>query len=130
MKYIIYNATTGEVLRTLSTTIETIALNTKAGEGFLPYLGNNFDIHVDVETKTIQPGRIDSRTADEKAKVEWFVVRRERDKRLSDTDWVSAKMLDQTGTITDEWRAYRQALRDVTKQVDPFNIVWPSLPKL
>lgn len=130
MKYIIYNATTGEVLRTLSTTIETIAINTKAGEGFLPYLGSNFDIHVDIATKTIMPGRIDSRTADEKARVEWFTVRRERDKRLAETDWVSSRYLDQVGVIPDEWRAYRQSLRDVTNQADPFNIIWPVLPKI
>jgi hypothetical protein len=26
------------------------------------------------------------------------------------------------------WAAYRQALRDVTLQPDPFNIVWPTPP--
>ncbi len=130
MKYIIYNSTTGEVLKSLSASFDTIELNVATGEGYLPYLGNNFDIHVDVETKTIKPGRIDSRSHDEKVRIEWYSVRKERDKRLSDTDWVSAKMLDQTGTITPEWRDYRQALRDVTSQSDPFQIVWPSLPKL
>ena len=132
MKYIIYNATTGEVLRTLSTTIETIQLNCKANEDYIAYLGNNYDIHVELVdgVKTIMPGRIDSRTADEKSRVEWFVVRRERDKRLNDTDWVSAKMLDQTGTIKDESIAYRQALRDVTEQLEQFQIVWPVLPKI
>ena len=130
MKYIIYNLTTGEVLKSLSASFDTIELNVSTGEGYLPYLGNNFDIHVDVETKTIQPGRIDSRSHEEKTRIEWYSVRKERDKRLIDTDWVSAKMLDQTGTITDEWRAYRQSLRDVTNQADPFNISWPLLPKI
>jgi hypothetical protein len=27
------------------------------------------------------------------------------------------------------WVAYRAALRDVTKQSDPFNIVWPVMPQ-
>jgi len=130
MKYIIYNATTGEVLRTLNTNLETIQLNTQAGEGFLPYLSDNFDIHVDVETRLIKPGRIDSRSQEEKDRVEWFVVRRERDKRLADTDWVSMRYLDQTGSIPAEWVAYRNALRDITNQSDPFQIVWPTLPLL
>ena len=27
-----------------------------------------------------------------------------------------------------QWQAYRQALRDITEQPDPFNIVWPETP--
>jgi len=27
-----------------------------------------------------------------------------------------------------EWVAYRQALRDLTTQTDPFNITWPASP--
>jgi hypothetical protein len=27
-----------------------------------------------------------------------------------------------------EWSAYRQALRDVTTQTDPFSITWPTKP--
>ena len=130
MKYLIYNLTTGEVLKSLSASFDTIELNVATGEGYLPYLGNNFDIHVDVDTKTIKPGRIDSRSHEEKTRIEWFTVRRERDKRLAETDWVSSRYLDQVGVIPDEWRAYRQSLRDVTKQLDPFQIVWPVLPKI
>lgn len=132
MKYLIFKSSTGEVLRTLSCPIETIQLNCKLDEDYIAYLGDNYDIHIEIidGVKTIMPGRIDSRSQEEKNRIEWFTVRRERDKRLANTDWVSAKMLDQTGTITDEWRAYRQALRDITKQTDPFSIVWPALPLL
>jgi hypothetical protein len=27
-----------------------------------------------------------------------------------------------------EWAAYRQALRDITTQTDPFSIIWPTKP--
>ena len=27
------------------------------------------------------------------------------------------------------WKLYRQQLRDITKQADPFNIVWPTPPE-
>jgi hypothetical protein len=31
--------------------------------------------------------------------------------------------------MTPEWIAYRQALRDITDQQDPFNIIWPIKPE-
>lgn len=130
MKYIIYNATTGEVLRSLSANFDTIELNTKTGEGYLPYLSDNFDIHVDIETRTIKPGRIDSRSDEEKARIKWYEVRCQRDKRLADTDWITMRYIDQLGSVPDKWVAYRQALRDVTSQSDPFAIVWPAMPVL
>jgi len=51
-------------------------------------------------------------------------IRQERDKKLAETDWWASSDL----TITDEQRAYRQALRDVPSQADPFNITWPTKP--
>ena len=52
-------------------------------------------------------------------------IRQERDKKLAETDWWASSDL----TITDEQRAYRQALRDVPSQADPFNITWPTKPE-
>jgi hypothetical protein len=31
--------------------------------------------------------------------------------------------------ITEEWRTYRQALRDITNQSSPFTITWPTKPE-
>lgn len=52
-------------------------------------------------------------------------IRQERDKKLAETDWWASSDL----TITDEQRTYRQALRDVPSQADPFNITWPTKPE-
>jgi len=51
-------------------------------------------------------------------------IRQERDKKLAETDWWASSDL----TMTDEQRTYRQALRDVPSQADPFNITWPTKP--
>lgn len=52
------------------------------------------------------------------------MARQERDTLLSESD-VHA-LADR---ITDEWRAYRQALRDVPLQAGfPDNITWPTKP--
>lgn len=35
-----------------------------------------------------------------------------------------------TVTFTADWKAYTQALRDITKQADPNNVTWPQKPAL
>ncbi len=55
----------------------------------------------------------------------WAAVREERNKLIAETDWWASSDL----TITDEQRTYRQALRDVPSQADPFNITWPTKPE-
>jgi hypothetical protein len=52
-------------------------------------------------------------------------VRAHRNKLISDTDWMALT----DNTMTPEWAAYRQALRDVTAQDGfPFSVVWPVAP--
>jgi hypothetical protein len=43
---------------------------------------------------------------------------------LKDCDWT--QLADSPVNKT-AWAAYRQALRDITAQSDPFNIEWPVL---
>jgi len=65
-------------------------------------------------------------TADElKARVDtqWAVIRSQRNQMLKDTDWTQVADAP-VDNLT--WAVYRQALRDITKQVDPFNITWPK----
>ncbi len=58
---------------------------------------------------------------------EWIVVRNERDQRIAETDWTQYQ--DTNPALKVHWAPYRQALRDITTQPDPFNIVWPEQPK-
>jgi hypothetical protein len=59
----------------------------------------------------------------------WDKIRAERTTLLIEADWLVARAEDQ-GVDAPAWRAYRQALRDVTKQPDPDNVTWPSKPQV
>lgn len=67
---------------------------------------------------------VDPRTEE----TQWPIVRAERDKRLQASDWAALPDVPLTTEKRAEWTAYRQALRDVTLQEDPFNITWPIQP--
>ena len=54
------------------------------------------------------------------------LVRTDRNKRLSETDWWATS----DRTMTAEQTAYRQALRDITDQSGfPTDITWPTKPE-
>lgn len=56
----------------------------------------------------------------------WQEVRSLRDELLKASDWT--QMPDVAIATKSDWAVYRQALRDVTNQSDPFNITWPMPP--
>ena len=58
----------------------------------------------------------------------WESVRIKRNGLLSETDWVTAKASETGVAVSDEWKTYRQALRDVPTQSDVDNITWPTKP--
>tara|TARA_R100000008_G_scaffold70333_1_gene47901 strand:+ start:974 stop:1348 length:375 start_codon:yes stop_codon:yes gene_type:complete len=60
--------------------------------------------------------------------ITWDAIRAERNKRLSRTDWVVSKSLESSGSVSTDWKNYRQSLRDITTQSDPNNITWPTEP--
>jgi len=53
------------------------------------------------------------------------LLREERDRRLTATDWRAT--IDYPGDDQAAWLEYRQALRDITEQ-DPENVTWPEEP--
>jgi hypothetical protein len=62
----------------------------------------------------------------EKVLLEWKDIRALRSKMLSECDWTQ---ISDSPVNDSDWHPYRQALRDITLQPDPFNIVWPEPPK-
>jgi hypothetical protein len=56
---------------------------------------------------------------------QWAEIRAERNAKLSQCDWTQ---LPDAPVDTVVWATYRQALRDITTQHDPFNIAWPASP--
>ena len=66
------------------------------------------------------PEEIQQRTA-----VKINEIRSERNRLLTDSDWTQ---LPDSPADKTAWATYRQQLRDITNQTDPFNIVWPIAP--
>jgi hypothetical protein len=62
------------------------------------------------------------------AEEEWGRVRKVRNSRLAASDWTQLPDVPLSQELREQWNVYRQALRDVTLQPDPFNIVWPTPP--
>ena len=63
----------------------------------------------------------------ENTDAQWSAIRSDRNQRLADSDWTQLPDAALTNVQTAAWASYRQALRDITEQTDPFNIVWPAL---
>ena len=66
------------------------------------------------------PEEINQRVSDQ-----WAGIRSERNSRLSASDWTQLSDAPVDAAV---WAVYRQELRDITKQADPFAIVWPVEP--
>lgn len=56
----------------------------------------------------------------------WWEVKEIRNELLAECDWTQLSDIPtETKAI---WTEYRQNLRDITLQTDPFNLVWPVKP--
>ena len=61
------------------------------------------------------------------------LLREERNRKLAETDW----MANSDVTMTDDWRIYRQSLRDLPSTAEPqldengqlTNVTWPTKPE-
>lgn len=58
---------------------------------------------------------------------QWLFVKGQRNSLLASSDWT--QMPDVEINTKAAWATYRQQLRDITTQSDPFNIIWPSKPE-
>jgi hypothetical protein len=69
---------------------------------------------------------------EEKAEVianQWRIVKYHRDNTINSTDYLAMPDVFSSFSVSDQEKiiTYRQALRDITDQTDPFNINWPTL---
>jgi hypothetical protein len=59
----------------------------------------------------------------------WSIVRCGRNEKLSASDWTDT--LSARARLGEErfttWQTYRQALRDITLQEDPYAVIWPEI---
>lgn len=86
-----------------------------------PYLENGTVYTVVVESKS-------QADLDAEVEAQWARVRQERTKRLSESDWTQLPDSPLDNVERNLWADYRQGLRDITDQTDPFQIVWPVEP--
>ncbi len=63
-------------------------------------------------------------TDSEKLAQQWEEIRSLRNTLLAECDWRANTDV----TLSDDWKTYRQALRDVPTQTDPYKITWPTEP--
>jgi len=82
-----------------------------------PHLYEGMCCTVDVEPKTEQELK-------ERIRNEWTAIRQQRNRLLSESDWTQ---LADSPADKDKWAVYRQELRDITTQKNPFSIVWPVM---
>jgi hypothetical protein len=55
----------------------------------------------------------------------WASIRASRDIKLMGSDWIANSDV----TMSDDWKTYRQALRDLpASESDPDDITWPTEP--
>ena len=60
-----------------------------------------------------------------RAQEDWAQLRDERNRKLAETDF----MANSDYPITDAWKTYRQALRDITNSYKNLSeVVWPTKP--
>jgi hypothetical protein len=62
----------------------------------------------------------------ERIENKWFEIREIRNELLSECDWT--QLSDIPIETKAEWTEYRQLLRNVTTQSNPFSIIWPAKP--
>lgn len=59
----------------------------------------------------------------------WITIRYTRNQKLLESDWTQLSDSPLTEIKKEEWKIYRQALRDITLQESPFSINWPIKPE-
>ena len=65
------------------------------------------------------------------------LLRLERNRRLTETDWVVIRAYSQKQDVPENWANYTQALRDLPATADPqldedsnlTNVTWPEVPE-
>lgn len=87
-------------------------------------LWNETETQVEV-TYTIR-NKTEQEIIDQKS-TKWVEIRQERNKKLAKLDHIIGIAFENGLTLSDKFKQYRQALRDLPENFDdPFNITWPE----
>jgi hypothetical protein len=144
--YIIYNKITGEINRAFYSTSQVnqdIYLN--ENEDVL----TNLDINIsNPENVYIKDNQFFYRESKPNVYFDWInyewvenaqkkydyfanIVREQRNVSLAESDWVVIKANEYGQEVSNEWKVYRQELRDITNQPNfPLDVVFPEKPSV
>lgn len=88
-----------------------------------PYIDNGI-----IKTYAITELSVEDKNIIQQARLtnQWVIMRELRNQKLSECDWT--QVADVSNTTKQLWLEYRQALRDITTQTDPYNLIWPVKP--
>ena len=81
-----------------------------------------------IYVQTYQVTDADEDTINKRKEIKWSEVRTTRNTLLGESDWTQFQDSPITGSSLTDWQTYRQSLRDITNQSDPYNITWPTKP--
>jgi hypothetical protein len=93
------------------------------------YDGSDFVIE---ENEVVEYQKVRNKTEQEiqnETENMWRYVRENRNRLLLECDWTQLADSPLTNQKQTEWQIYRQSLRDITTQSNPFSINWPTPPE-
>ncbi len=127
MNYILYNAS--EIVGRISCSEHDIEQNRNGNN----YTIDSFEGYEIAELKVVN-GLIQLKSSSEistqKDADNLELIRSKRNSLLSESDWTQVPDNPLTDAQRQDWAAYRQDLRDITKTyTDPLTIVWPDKPE-
>ena len=93
-------------------------------------IGGDAEIVLDANdsdiTSTIDMDAVEKKAAELLTAQNLIDLRKERNAKLAETDWMC---FPDSPTMSDEWKKYRQELRDITKTYKTLDTVkWPTAP--
>ena len=93
-----------------------------------------------LDSSTTKPteSELNTKVAELDAAEPMRLLREERNQLLSETDWVAARSIETGVAISNDWKTYRQALRDLPASATPkldssfkldlTSVTWPTEP--
>jgi hypothetical protein len=93
------------------------------------YDGSDFVIE---ENEVVEYQKVRNKTQQEiedETEGMWRAIRYRRNELLLECDWTQLADSPLTNQKQTEWQIYRQSLRDITTQSNPFSINWPTPPE-
>lgn len=90
--------------------------------------GSSFEITDDEVIETQLYRELSQSEIDSEINSLWVSVRQRRNIELKECDWTQISDSPLSDEVKEQWKIYRQELRDITLQNNPRNINWPTHP--